>query len=234
MIGNDQLFEVLAQDRAAEAAKHELELSELDRRRALCRAIEEVEHFQGPEEMSEFAPLWAPKWWEAGKALRTATSFDISELQIPPQTEYQIAANLLRQAIQGMDFNLFKEELSRALVHLEKDRRIWASRLIFHYVQENLRGNQKTLAIAEQVALLRLNPSEQEILKLLLQKGGKRRLTAEIAGFLFREPKSIGKNLSRLVRDGLVDNVRRHGYLLTEKGEKVAHTISQLSPKPRF
>ena len=229
---NDELFELLAQEKATEIAKQEKEQVELDRRRALFRAIEEVEHFQGPEDMAKFAPLWASKWWEAGKALRTSTTFEVSELPIPPQTEYQLAANLLQEAIQGTDFKQFKEELTRALLNLENDRRIWASRLIFYYLQEYLRGNLKTIAITQQVDLLRLDPSDKEILRLLLQSRGKRRLTAEIAGSLSRGTKAIGKNLSRLVRDGLLNNVRRHGYLLTEKGEKVAHAISQVSPKP--
>lgn len=230
---NDALFEALTRERAAESAKREKEQADRDQRRALFRAIEEAANFKGPEDLVAFANLWAHKWWEVGKALHSSTKFQVSELPIPLLTEYRVAANLLEQAMQGSDFTLFKADLSKALVHLGQDGRIWAARRIFDHLEDHLRGRQSTTSLALQIDSLRLDPSDKEILNHLLKQKGKRRLTSEIAASMHRGDKAVAKNLSKLVRDGLLENLRRQGYQLTAKGEQVALTISQLSPKPR-
>ena len=75
-----KLFEALEQARATERTKRQLEKEERERQRVLIQTIEEAAHYEGPEELTRFAELWAPKWWRLGEVLRTLTSVEVSSL----------------------------------------------------------------------------------------------------------------------------------------------------------
>lgn len=67
----------------------------------------------------------------------------------------------------------------------------------------------------------KLDPTDQQILKVLRQ-AEKRLLTGEIAEKLGRRMnKSIGKNLSKLVKLELIHNIPRTGYQITPRGQAV-------------
>jgi len=79
---------------------------------------------------------------------------------------------------------------------------------------------------------LGLDPTDERILHVLLKADPKRQLTGQIAAALGRDPKSIGKNLSKLTKLKLLDNRRRHGYVLTPKGRQVAEGRTARTERP--
>jgi hypothetical protein len=79
-------------------------------------------------------------------------------------------------------------------------------------------GHEITLA---KKAKLRLDDTDKDILRLML-RDGERLLTWQIVERLDRSKGSLSKNLARLVRLGLIHNLKRKGYLLTDEGERVA------------
>jgi Mn-dependent DtxR family transcriptional regulator len=67
-----------------------------------------------------------------------------------------------------------------------------------------------------------LNPTDVRILRFLRGAPSTRKPTGEIARALGLNPASIGKNLSKLKNMSLIDNVRRRGYALTQKGRSIS------------
>lgn len=64
---------------------------------------------------------------------------------------------------------------------------------------------------------LSLDVTDETILRLLANEEA-RLTTRVIAERLHRDAKSIGKNLSKLRKSGLVENRPRHGYRITDRG----------------
>jgi hypothetical protein len=96
-----------------------------------------------------------------------------------------------------------------------------------------LRITTEVLLPAPVAAQVHLDATDKRILKHLLRVA--RNNTPEIAAALGRQPKNIGKNLSRLMRleEPLLENRARHGYALTPHGRTVAQAlISPKTPQP--
>lgn len=72
---------------------------------------------------------------------------------------------------------------------------------------------------------LQLEPTDSLILSHLRRRPTERLITSDIANQLRLKEKSIGKNLAKLVRAGLIDNVRRFGYRITSFGERISSEI---------
>ncbi|MFO1077987.1 MAG: hypothetical protein U1E73_09735 [Planctomycetota bacterium] len=77
-------------------------------------------------------------------------------------------------------------------------------------------------AFAPVMVPVKLDPTDETILKLLAETPRVRVLTSQVAQRLRREPKSIGKNLSKLCLARLIQNTPRRGYLITEMGSERA------------
>lgn len=231
-VSNDELYLTIEKERAAEAAERLQAQTALERRQALMKAIEEARTFQDGGNLSDFATAWAPKWWRAGELLRSTGTFDASALVIPLEAHYQLAVNLLGMAIQGNGFDAFCGELRKAVTTLDgEDRRILVLRQIFGTVTEHLQGKYNLAAKEQQIDDLHLDPSEKEILRDLIKEPGGHQPTKRIAARLTRNPKAIGKSLSRLVKLQLLENEIGKGYHLTWLGRSVAQTISHPTPK---
>ena len=80
-------------------------------------------------------------------------------------------------------------------------------------------------AATEIVAPVRLDPSDEKILRLLASDPSLRLKTPEIAQQTQLNKRSIGKNLSRLTSAGLLGNEPRRGYSITEAGKERASQL---------
>ena len=69
---------------------------------------------------------------------------------------------------------------------------------------------------------LQLEPTDLIILSHLRKRPTERSITSEIARQLHLKEKSIGKNLAKLGRAGLIDNAPRFGYRITPLGERIS------------
>ncbi len=67
-----------------------------------------------------------------------------------------------------------------------------------------------------------LDPTDKLVLQLLAVNKGERLDTPSIADRLDLNVKSIGKNLAKLGKAGLIENKPRLGYAITESGSKLA------------
>jgi len=73
---------------------------------------------------------------------------------------------------------------------------------------------------------LALDPTDEQIMSLLRKTPGRRLLTRSIAKSLGRDPRSIGKNLSKLVKLRLIDKKTRKGYCVQPSGELTTENSS--------
>ena len=96
-------------------------------------------------------------------------------------------------------------ELQGIMLHLRHERSGILSQL-----QEQASSAPPKMRLPD--ALHDIDPTDEVILKYLRENPSLRILTGAIAAALGRDPRAIGKNLSKLCKLGLITNIRRKGY----------------------
>jgi len=115
------LLEQLKREQQEARARQERDESRDKKRQRLLAALRSAESFAVEAPVRVFARQWAPHWLEAGRAMTECAGIStIRDLSLPPGVDYELARQLVEEALKAPPIGKFTRRLATVVEALMK------------------------------------------------------------------------------------------------------------------